>query len=161
LSNLISLEEIMNGLSSVLVFKIVVTFFLWWLPLAFFPDRLIVTLGFPTQTSYIFIRLLGMAYFSLGVGYAFGLVGYKFGLRDSLESNDSRERRHPLGVIWTGIVSNGGTCLLLAYFEISGTWSTWGVIAQAFMWLSLILTGIITIGLIVTGVMGPNPKKSD
>jgi hypothetical protein len=145
----------MNGLSLVLAFKIVVTFFLWWLPLALFPDSFIVTLGFPTQSSYIFIRLLGMAYFSLGVGYAFGLAGYKFGLKDSLDSKDSHERRHPLGVIWTGIVSNGGTCLLLAFFGIGGTWSTWGAIAQIYMWVSLTLTGIITIGLIVTGVLRP------
>lgn len=131
----------MNGLSSVFAFKIVVTFLLWWLPLAILPDRLIVALGFPAQNSYIFIRLLGMAYFSLGVGYAFGL-------RDSLQ--DLR----PLGVIWTGIVSNGGTCALLTFFGINGAWSTWGRIAQFAMWGSLILTGIITIGLISTGLLG-------
>jgi hypothetical protein len=129
----------MKSLSFVLAFKIFVTFLFWWLPLAFFPASLITSLGFPLQSSYMFIRLLGMAYFSLGVGYVFGL-------------QESLNNQLPVAVIWTGIISNGGTCALLAFFGIKGAWLTWGTFAQFAMWTSLILTGIITIGLIITGV---------
>ena len=68
----------------------------------------------------LFLRLLGMAYTALIVGYAFGL-------------RDARSGRYPAGVVWVGIVSNGGAFVMLAVAALLGVWSGWGLPAQLVM----------------------------
>lgn len=133
----------MSGLSRILALKIALTVAVWCIPLLFFPAALLQSLGFPVPEPQIFLRLLGMAYVALVVGYCFGLKACSQG-------------DYPAGVVWVGIVSNGGACLLLAVAAMLGVWTAWGTIAQAIMWGSLFGTGAITAGLVW---FGPRRRK--
>jgi hypothetical protein len=128
----------MSGLTRILAIKITLTVIVWCIPLLLFPTRLLLSLGFPVPEPQIFLRLLGMAYTAL-------VVGYGFGLRASSRGS------YPAGVVWVGIVSNGGACLLLAVGAMLGVWDSWGVVARAIMWSSLLGTGAIAVGLVVFG----------
>jgi hypothetical protein len=44
----------MSNLAKVYVFKIVATVFVWWVPLLFFPESLLLSAGLPTQPSLLF-----------------------------------------------------------------------------------------------------------
>ena len=129
----------LSPLSKVFVFKIAATVTFWCVPLIFFPSAVLGVLGFPAQPSYMFVRMLGWAYFAL-------CVGYGFGLRASL-----RGQRLP-GPIWVGIVSNGGACLYLAYYGSTGEWASWGPFVQFVLWSSVVATAAITAGLYAYGI---------
>lgn len=131
----------MNTLSKVFVFKIFATIVFWCVPLILFPASLLESLGFPPLSSYMFVRLLGWAYLALCVGYGFGLRASLKGERDP-------------GPIWVGIVSNGGACLYLLYYGITGEWSTWGGLVPFLLWSSVAATATITLGLYLFGVRG-------
>ena len=121
---------------------------MWGGPLLLIPDFLLELLGFVVPNPQIFLRLLGVAYIALAVGYVFGL-------RDVLNG------RYPAGVIWVGIISNGGACAAISLAALLNVWELWGPIARLFMWFSLVATGAITIGLIVFGPLeriGKNGK---
>lgn len=89
----------------------------------------------------MFVRMLGWAYLSLCVGYAFGLQA-------------SLEGKRLMGPIWVGIVSNGGACLYLLYYGLAGTWANWGLPIQFIGWGSILATLLITLGLLLYGVRG-------
>jgi hypothetical protein len=129
----------MNHLSKVFVFKILLTIIGWCFPLLLSPPSWLEGLGLPQQSTYLFIKLLGMAYLAL-------VVGYGFGLRESLRG------RRAIGTIWVGIVSNGGACLLLTFYGLSGAWNTWGNLLPWAMWASIGATGLITLGLVLFGL---------
>lgn len=126
-------------LQAVLLFKIVVTALLWCGPLLVVPLRVLEQCGFPKGQSAILVQLLGMAYGALLVTYVFGLLAVQRG-------------QQPLGVVWTGIASNGGACLLLSLAAARGAWAGWQAPARLYMWLSLACTGFITAGLLLAGV---------
>lgn len=113
----------MRGLKGLLIRKIVITGIFWCAPLLFFPSAWFVALGMPAPEPLMFTRMLGAAYLALLVGYYAGLRGLAAG-------------ESPLPVIHMGIVSNGLACLLMAFFGVTGSWSSWGAGAQGFMWLS-------------------------
>ena len=131
----------MSHLAKVFVFKIGATVLVWSIPLILLPGALLEALGFPAQDDYMFVRMLGWAYLALCVGYGFGLQAAMKG------------ERAP-GPIWVGIVSNGGACLYLVFYGVSGSWSTWGGAIQFIAWGSAIATAFITLGLVVYGVLG-------
>ncbi|HEX2643812.1 MAG TPA: hypothetical protein VHU81_12535 [Thermoanaerobaculia bacterium] len=128
----------MRYLSSVLILKIGITIVLWFVPLLFFPVSCLERMGFPTFPSAIFLRLLGMAYGALLVGYIFGWAA-------------TRRGEYPDSTVWAGIVSNGGAFLLLAIGASQGAWADWGAPARGLMWTSLAATGLISTGLISFG----------
>ncbi len=129
----------MSKLSITFILKIILTLLFWSLPLILFPATLLECIGFPPQQNYMFVRLLGWAYLAL-------CVGYGFGLRASL--NGERQ----MGPIWVGIVSNGGACLYLLFYGLSGTWTDWALTMRILLWGSTLATGLITLGLITFGV---------
>ncbi len=131
----------LRSLSHVLVAKIALTVAAWCVPLFLFSASWLEGLGFPVPKPEIFLRLLGMAYTALVVGYAFGL-------------HAARRGEYPHGVVWVGIVSNGGACAMLCAAAIVGVWSEWGVLARVVMWGSLVGTGGITAGLVAFGPCG-------
>jgi hypothetical protein len=137
----------MYGLSKVLAIKIIVTITIWGIPLLFFPSSLLNRLGFPVPEPQLFLRLLGMAYWAL-------VVGYSFGLRAALQGI------YPDGIVWVSIVSNGGAFLLLLIGAFLGVWQSWGGIAQAIMWSSVLITCGITVGLVALGPLGTQPSQS-
>jgi hypothetical protein len=120
----------MNNLSKVYIFKIFATVFVWCIPLLFFPKELLESLGFPKQDTYMFVSMLGWAYLALCVSYSFGL---KLALQN----------KRAMAPIWTGIVSNGGACLCLIYYGLSGAWVEWEVPIQFLAWSSALATAII------------------
>lgn len=137
----------MSHLSKVLVFKIVATIVVWCIPLVLFPASVLTLVGFPEQSSYMFVRMLGWAYLAL-------CVGYYFGLRASLEG------RRMMGPIWMGLVSNGGACVYLLYYGATGAWAQWGGFVQFIGWGSVVATALITAGLFWFGVQGHEPVAS-
>ena len=123
-------------LQFVLQFKIFLTFIFWSLPLLVFRPAWLISIGFPDPgESIIFIRLLGAAYFSLGIGYVLGYLD----LGRGEDINDT---------VIVGIVSNFLACIILLIYGILGIWANWGKYAKIFMWGSVIATGIITFGLL-------------
>ena len=134
----------MSNLSKVLIFKIVGTVFMWCVPLLLFPKALLDAVGFPQQETYMFVRMLGWAYLALCVGYAFALQA-------------SLNGKRLMGPIYVGIVSNGGACLYLLYYGLTGSWAAWGDIVQFIAWSSVFATALITAGLYAYGVKGHEP----
>ena len=128
----------MRGLDLVLRAKIALTMVAWCIPLLLFPASAFTALGFPAPTPEVFVRLLGMAYLALVLGYGLGLQQLRAGA-------------YPQATVWVGILSNGGACGLLVLHAIQGAWSGWGALAQGFMWISLAGTGAITAGLVAFG----------
>ena len=131
----------MNKLSRVFIFKIAATIVAWCVPLILLPVSWLEALGFPQQETYMFVRMLGWAYLAL-------CVGYWFGLQASLQG------KRAMGPIWVGIVSNGGACLYLLYFGLSGTWTSWGMTIQVIAWGSVAATALIAAGLFAFGISG-------
>ena len=126
-----------NLLAIVFVVKILFTFFIWCIPLLFLPGKLLASLGIPEPINIVFVRLLGIAYAALMVGYIFGLIA-------TLKGD------YPIEAIWVGIVSNGGAFfLLLRFFK---TWRSWGLCIQRIMWFSILATGGVTFGLVSAGL---------
>jgi hypothetical protein len=140
-------EEHVNNLSKVFIFKITATVIFWCIPLILFPAEVLAALGVPEQPSDMFIRMLGWAYLALCVGYAFGLSASLQGQRAS-------------GPIWVGIVSNGGACAYLIHYGVSGEWAQWGGIVRFVLWSSVAATAAITAGLYFFGVKGGLPPKN-
>ena len=131
----------MNALATVYVFKIGATLLFWSLPLIAFPKALLEAGGFPVQPTYQFVRMLGWAYLALCVGYGFGLAAAPRGER-------------LMGPIWVGIVSNGGACVYLTWYGLTGTWDDWGLLPRVVLWGSVAATAAITLGLYQFGVRG-------
>lgn len=128
----------MKALSRLLAFKIAFTVTVSCIPLLLFPASLLRDLGFEVPQPQFFLRMLGMAYAALVLGYVFGL-------------RDARRGVYPGNVVWVGILSNGGAAVLLAGAAWQGAWDSWGLPAQALMWGSLLSVGGIAVGLIVLG----------
>ncbi len=126
-------------LSHVLTVKILLTTFLWCLPLLTFSPEMFALFGLPTPQPMVFARLLGAAYAALLVAYYFGLL-------------EARRGARPLTVVWVGLTSNGLASVVLALHGIAGSWGSWPVQGQAFMWLSLAATSGITLSLAWTGL---------
>ena len=97
----------MQILRKVLITKIVLTAFAWCIPLLTFPARIFVRIGFPAPQPEVFLRLLGVSYGAL-------IVAYSFGLYESIRGN------YPKGIIWTGIISNGGASVILWFLTQIG-----------------------------------------
>jgi hypothetical protein len=102
-------------------------------------------IGFYDLGTPVFVRLLGMAYGSLLVGYCFGFVDCRHGI-------------YPRNTVWVGMVSNGGAFLLLLIGAIESTWSEWGWMARIIMWISLAVTASICTGLTVFGPLSGSLK---
>src|SRR5215204_1033101 len=101
-----------------------------------FPRSLFVWIGMPEPKPMLFLRLLGAAYFALVVGYISGL--FRLGRGDEVQD-----------IVWVGITSNGSAFLILLLYGIAGTWKGWGILAQIYMWVSVVATASITLGLVV------------
>ena len=128
----------MRGLVNVLIFKIAFTVIGACVPLLLLSEQALQAMGFVVPQPMLFLRLLGMAYAALIVGYALGLREAKRGI-------------YPASTVWVGIVSNGGGAMILSFAAINGTWMQWGEFAQMLMWSAQICLTGITAGLIVFG----------
>ncbi len=132
-------------LANVFVTKIVLTIVLC-ISMLFIPIDWLSKAGFPVPDPIIFLKLLGMAYGALLVGYWFGLVAVRRG-------------EYPKAAIWVGIVSNGGATIILAGYAISGYffpgssyWLDWKHSAPYVMGFLLIAVSGISIGLFIYGI---------
>ena len=122
-------------LQRVLIIKIAVTLAFWCIPLLLAPRAVFSWIGVPFPEPEVFTRLLGAAYGSLVVSYFHGLL-------------EARAGGPAVVAVRVGIVSNGAASLILAWFGLAGSWSSWEWPAQAYMWLSLLATSGITAGLL-------------
>ena len=121
----------------ILLIKIFITTILWAAPLLFGTPALFALLGIPFPEPVIFLRLLGMAYFTLIFVY---YNGYKLlKLRKNKAASEI--------AISAGIVSNGLAFIVLFIAGTSGKWNGWGILGQIYMWLSTVLTFFFAVGL--------------
>jgi hypothetical protein len=126
----------MMPLRAVLWFKIGVTVLLWALPLLFAPRGVFRRLGFPDPgPAMVFMRLLGAAFVALLVAYVQGLGALGRG-----ESTAD--------TVAVGAVSNGLACLVILLYGVAGAYADWGRAARAYMWISALATGLVTLGLL-------------
>ena len=123
-----------RALAFLLIAKIGLTLALWCGPLLFFPAAWLRWSGLPVAEPLPFLRLLGMAYAALIVGYALGLRQVRQGV-------------FPAATVWMGLASNGGAFVILALAAATGAWSSWPGLAPGLMWASLAATGLISAGL--------------
>lgn len=128
----------MRALSGVLLLKILLTLVCWAAPLLLLSGDTLVALGFPLPQPMLFVRLLGVAYLALVFGYLHGAARAWRG-------------DYPGGIVWMGLVSNGGACGLLAGAWWRGTWAGWGEQAQWLLQVSVAATGVLTLALLLTG----------
>ena len=140
-------QDDMRGLDLVLQAKIALTVLAWCIPLLLFPAGLLEWLGFVVPEPRVFLRLLGMAYAALVLGYMLGLQQLRAGV-------------FPAQAVRVGVLSNGGACALLVLYAVRGAWSDLGAFAQVFMWGSLLGTGAITLGLVVFGLGATRAGRS-
>ena len=124
----------MTGLVRIYFVKILLTVLVWCAPLLVLPDVVADAVGLEGAATPFLLRLLGLAYLALCVGYAFGLQAAWVG-----------QRRH--GPLWAGIVSNGGAAVLLGWVVVSGTHAPWPWQAQAVVFLSAAAAALIALGL--------------
>lgn len=124
----------MKGLRGLFIRKIAITAIFLCLPLLFFPASLFIWCGIPAPEPMIFVRLLGVAYLAL-------LLGYYGGLK-SIDSNQI-----PISAINMGLVSNGGGAMVFVYFGLIGSWSSWGSGARIYMWLLTVGAGMMAYSL--------------
>ena len=73
------------------------------------------------------------------MAYLVLVAGYYLGYRDLVAG------LYPSSTVLVGIISNSGAFLLLVVGSVIGVWSSWGVLAKAFMWSSIIATGSIAL----------------
>lgn len=127
-------------LLKVFKFKIIVTIFLWAFPLIIIPSRwfckfLFIDVG---QNAF-FIRLLGVAYLALIIGYLAGMSELKKGI-------------FPKKIIYMGIVSNAGASITITIFGLKNSFpfgdctkavSCSKELGICYLWLSAIITFLI------------------
>jgi hypothetical protein len=93
--------------------------------------------GIPVSEGMtLFLRLLGAAFSAL-------LLGYCLAYRDVGRGRDISN------TLRVGILSNSLAFLLLLYHGASGEWRTWHYMAAGGMWLSVVVTGAVTLGLVL------------
>ncbi len=124
----------MSGLQGLFIRKIIVTLVCLCIPLLLFPREVYVYFGIPMEDSMIFMRLLGVAYLALCVGY--------FSAITALKSNQK-----PTAIIDMGLVSNGLAALVFLFYGATGSWQNWNLFAQVYMWLIMLGAFYICIGL--------------
>jgi len=131
----------MHPLEWILWIKIIATLLLWALPLLVIPSEQARKWGLPVIDPPIFGRLLGVAYCALLAGYISGLVAL-------------RQGSWPTGIIWMGIISNGGASVLLFHAWILGQWKELRSLTRGFQIFSMLLVMAITTGLVTFGLFG-------
>jgi hypothetical protein len=125
-----------SWLARVLLLKIVVT--LAWIIGCCLPVSLLAEYNVPVTDPPILLRLLAVAYAGLELGYVIGLLQTVTGEKSP-------------ATVGAGIVSNGGSLVVLLYFGLNQAWAKWRYPAGELMWLSAAALVIITTGLIVCG----------
>jgi hypothetical protein len=133
----------MISLECVLWVKIVATVFLWVLPLLLLPAGMFPRVGYPKPEPVLFAKLLGVSFLSLLVGYVKGVL--------ALRSGNPAAQDVVANTVLVGLVSNGLSFLLLVGYGVRGTYRKWGRLARLHVLISILVTGFVTIGLLVTG----------
>lgn len=124
----------------ILLIKIIVTTIFWAAPLLFGTPKFFSLFGIPFPHPVIFLRLLGMAYFSLVFIY---YNGYKLlKIRRNAAASEI--------AISTGIVSNGLAFIVLFFAGTHGEWNSWGLYGQIYMWFSTALAFLLAVSLQIT-----------
>lgn len=117
----------MSAISLILSAKIVVTVLLVAGPFLFLPRRRLEAITGVSAASSALFRLYGMAVAAL-------LVGYGFGLWHSLDG------LFPTGAVATGIVSNAGAAVILAFAKTGSSRAyaaIFGTIGLLLIWATL------------------------
>lgn len=97
----------MFNLANIIALKIVVTLSCWSFPLLVAPGFFLPQAGLELPANSILLSLLGWAYVALCVGYGYGFLQARKGVREK-------------GIITMGVVSNAGGCLIMLLYAVTG-----------------------------------------
>lgn len=137
----------MDLIEVVLWFKIIVTIVAWAGPFLFAPQFILEALLPQVPKPLLWLRMLGLAWFALVVGYASGL--------HQLRTQDE----FPFGIVCMGILSNGGAGSILLLGLLTGNEAVSGSkVGTPLIVVSIILLLSITAGLVLTLIPQLNEK---
>ena len=145
-------DDFVGYIKKVLYFKIGATVALWFVPLLFSPPAVYKLIGMPAPNPDQFARLLGIAYAALIVAYYAGIVScdHITSLLQEYNNNGSVIQVHLIYlnyIVKMGIVSNFGAFWAMLIYGASGTWSNWSVLANIYMYTSLVILLAISVNL--------------
>lgn len=136
-----------RGLIITFKIKVVVTILIWCIPFLTFSKRLFQMLGlFDSSFSGIYIRLLGNAALALVFVYILGIRKLYRGEK-------------PASAIIAGIVSNGGTSIILFIYSLSGIWKPETLFSSIMILGSAVITFFIALSLFFFGVVKNNERE--
>lgn len=129
----------MLTLANVLALKIIVTLGFWSFPLLVAPGFFLPLAGLDLPDSHILLSLLGWAYLALCVGYGYGLLQARKGVQEK-------------GILFMGVASNGGGCLIMLFYALSGTAPQLTVFGNVIALGSVFFTGFFAVSLYHLGL---------
>ena len=136
----------MEPIEVVLWIKIVVTVVAWAGPFLFAPSFLLEALLPQAPKPILWLRMLGLAWFALVVGYGSGL-------------HQVRKGEFPFGIVYMGILSNGGGGVMLLLALLTGNDAVSGSqVGTPLIVVSVFLLLSIAAGLLLTLISPLNEK---
>ena len=127
--------------------KIIVTIIAWAGPFLFAPSFILEALLPQVPKPILWLRMLGLAWFALVVGYSSGLHQLK------------SKGEFPFGIVYMGILSNGGAGTILLLGLLTGNEAvSASKVGTPLIVLSVILLLSITAGLVLTLIVPLNEK---
>ena len=127
----------MKEIKRLLINKIGVTALGLCVPLIFFPQSFFADFNVSAD-AMLFVRLLGIAYAALCVGYYGGL--------QLLENRSALQY-----VIYMGLVSNGFAGLVFLFYGVTGRWASYEIGLQIYLWLLVVGAFYMTLRLFYLG----------
>ena len=129
----------MFNLANVIALKIIVTMGFWSFPLLVAPGFFLPQAGLELPENTILLSLLGWAYVALCVGYGYGFLQARKGIREK-------------GILAMGVVSNGGACLIMLFNTMIGMAPELTLFGNIIALGSVAFTGFFAVSLYLLGL---------
>ena len=129
----------MFNLANVVALKIIVTMGVWSFPLLVAPGFFLPQAGLELPENTILLSLLGWAYVALCVGYGYGFLQARKGVREK-------------GILAMGVVSNGGACLIMLFNAVIGMAPELTLFGNIIALGSVAFTGFFAVSLYLLGL---------
>ena len=129
----------MFNLVNVIALKIIVTMGFWSFPLLVAPSFFLPQAGLELPENTILLSLLGWAYVALCVGYGYGFLQARKGIREK-------------GILAMGVVSNGGACLIMLFNAVIGMAPELTLFGNIIALGSVAFTGFFAVSLYLLGL---------
>ena len=129
----------MFNLANIIALKIVVTLSCWSFPLLVAPGFFLTQAGLAWPANSLLLSLLGWAYAALCVGYGHGFLQARKGVREK-------------GILTMGVASNGGACLIMLVYALTGMAPELTLFGNVIALGSVVFTGFFAVSLYHLGL---------